>query len=126
MLEKHKNDKFLLFSNFPPDSSYKQSPKKSVKIGDQIFESWNADSYTKSTLLFQEWINKFSMAGINIVTGAPNEKLGDIEIKSLTHNVDISVTRKYEWIHPSLDFENMYLLFILEKIKEVVPRSPFI
>jgi hypothetical protein len=117
ILEENKDGKILLFSNFPPDSSFKNN-----KIA---VESWEVDSYSQSMSLFKEWINKYSFKGIHIITGAPREKLGDREIKSLDHNIDLTITRKKNWVHPTLDYDKLFLTFIIEKIREIVFKDPF-
>jgi hypothetical protein len=50
LLEQNRDQKFLLFSNFPPESSYPKSGKtlKEFEKGDNIYRSWDAYSYLKS------------------------------------------------------------------------------
>lgn len=127
LLEQNRDQKVLLFSNFPPDSSYPESGKtlKEFEKGDIIYRSWDADSYSKSKYLFEAWIGKFNFKTIHFITGALQEELSDEMLKSLSAIIPITVTRKSEWIHPAIEFEKLYVSFMKVKIVEAALKDPF-
>jgi len=127
ILEENRDQKVLLFSNFPPNSSYSGSGKGKRTINEQgeEYESWDADSYLKSKSIFDSWIGKYNFKTIHFITGAPEKKLSDEMLKSLSVTIPITVTRKREWIHPAIEFEKLYIGFMKIKIAEAALKDPF-
>ena len=109
----------LLFSNFPPDSSYPASGKsiKLVEEGDHISRSWEADSYSTSQGLFKALEKRHTFKAIHFITGAPDFILKDECIRSLFPGIPLSITRKKEWIHSGRDYQELYRSHIEEKIR---------
>jgi len=127
ILQENRNQKVLLFSNFPPDSSYPGSgeKKRTKKEQGQDYESWNADSYSRSKSLFEAWTGKYNFKTIHFITGAPQEELSDEMLKSLSAIIPITVTRKRDWIHSTIEFEKLYVGFMKVKIVEAALKDPF-
>lgn len=127
MLDEKRNNTILLFSNFPPDSSYPDSgkTKNTTQVGAIELQAWDADSYEKSRSFFSKILNKYKFRAIHFITGAPKEKLSDELLLTLSTQTPITVTRKRDWIHPDLDYDQLYCLFLIEKIKEAVLKNPF-
>lgn len=121
-LEFNKHHNIILFSNFPPDSSYPESGKKTgVKMVNNIkCRSIEADSYSKSTSLFKDLLNKYNFKSIHFITGAPEDMVSSQQLLSLSESAISTVTRKADWIHPDLDYEQMFYLYLTRKIKETV------
>ena len=127
ILEENRNQKVLLFSNFPPDSSYPGSKKTNgtEEAGDENRTAWDADSYLKSRSLFESWTGKYNFKTIHFITGAPQEKLSDDMLKSLSEIIPITVTRKRDWLNSTIEFEKLYVIFMKIKIGEAAINDPF-
>ncbi len=108
-LENVREEPVLLFSNFPPDSSY-------PRLNDT--EKWKADSYAQSTALFRDWFANYKFAGIHFVTGAPEEVLSDDDLKSLAPEKKISIIRKNKWIGEHADFGQIFTIYIEGEIEK--------
>lgn len=127
VLGENKKQNVLLFSNFPPNSSYPASGKsmKLVDEGEYISRSWEADSYSISQKLFTALQKSYTFKAIHFITGAPVSILSDDLIKSLLPGTLISIARKKDWIKEKSDYQELYRLHIEEKIKEIsTPFSP--
>jgi len=46
-------------------------------------------------------------------------------LKSLSAIIPITFTRKREWIHPTIEFEKLYVSFMKVKIVETALKDPF-
>jgi hypothetical protein len=51
--------------------------------------------------------------------------LSDDLLLSLNPQIQTSVIRKSIWIHEKLDYKKLYILFMMEKIKEAAIMDPF-
>jgi len=124
-LEKNSSEGYLLFSNFPPDSSYPGSGKSiSIKTKNGVEESsWEADSYTKSSALFGKICKKHHIKGLHFITAAPENVISDENLKSISPTTLISVQRKKDWIQPEYDFHALYRLYVTKKIKETISEN---
>lgn len=122
VLEKHKDQDCLLFSNFPPDSEYPGSGKRVEKYvkNDITYRFHKADSYVKSNALYNEIFAKYSFNAIHFITGAPENMISDEMLKSLSPNTLITVNRNNDWIHPNTIYSQSYKRFVMKKIKEAV------
>jgi hypothetical protein len=121
-LEENKDQEFLLFTNFPPDSSYPDSGKPILTYddGEYIRKGWEADAYSRTTVLFNDIFNKYKFKAVHFITGAPVSKADDKMLKSLSPEIYVTVTRKNNWVHPDLIYEHLYMIFIADNIKEAV------
>jgi hypothetical protein len=115
-------ESILLFSNFPPDSSYPDSgmSRKNYRKDELGYPSLESDSYTRSLSFFTVLCLKYKFKAIHFITAAPEEKLSDDRIRSLSGIIPITVTRKKEWIHQGRNYEQMCSLFMIQKIREAV------
>lgn len=108
-LENGREEPVLLFSNFPPDSSY-------PRLNDT--EKWKADSYAHSTSLFRNWFANYKFAGIHFVTGAPETQLSDDDLKALAPEKKISVIRKKKWLGKYADFGQIFTTYLEGEIEK--------
>jgi len=122
VLGDNKGQSVLLFSNFPPNSSYPDSGKsmKLVDEGDYISRSWEADSYSLSQKLFTVLEKKYIFKAIHFITGAPCFILGDGLIKSLFLEIPLTIIRKKDWIKGEKSYWELYRFHIEKKIKEAL------
>ncbi len=122
LLGEDSDQSFLLFSNFPPNSSYYGSGKSMnfVDEGDTISRSWLADSYSVSLSLFKTLNKRSSFKAIHIITGAPDLILTDEMFNAIFPDLPNTIKRKREWINSGENYQHQYRLYIEEKIKEAL------
>ena len=125
MLEDKKDNECILFTNFPPDSSYPGSGKQ-IKItdkGDYYNRSWDADSYEISHALFRKIVGNYNLKAIHFLTGAPESMISD---KMLTYfsssETVVTVTRRKELMAKVSEYPRLYKQFVLEKVKETINK----
>ena len=120
LLGEDKNQSFLLFSNFPPNSSYPDSGKSInlVDKGEYISRSWDADSYSISQNLFTALEKRYTFTAVHFITGAPPFMLSDDLIKSLFPRTLLTIIRKKDWINSETNYQELYRLYIEKKIRE--------
>lgn len=117
LMERHKEDSILLFTNFPPNSSYPESIKK------ELVKPWLADSYERTGSFFTQWVAKYRFAGIHVITGAPDDILTDSEIKRYFHDKNVTIIRKGVWIKEGVDFENVFTFGPLNPSKRTIDQD---
>jgi hypothetical protein len=88
IMEQNLEETFLLFTNFPPNSSYPE------KRRDNPADAWLADSYERTGSYFHRWTEKYRFAGIHIITGAPDDVLTDRMINAYVPGKKVTVIRK--------------------------------
>ncbi len=117
-LEANKDQDFLLFSNFPPNIAYVSN--YTAGNGNRFYtqNAVEPDSYSKSKTLFKNISSKYHFRSIHFITAAPIEKLTDDIVKSLFPGLPVTTTRKEEWMQSEKGYRNLYVCFIIEKIKE--------
>ncbi|MFN3555645.1 MAG: hypothetical protein ACK4VN_06760 [Bacteroidales bacterium] len=102
----------LLITNFPPNSSYPDNRR----VGNSY--RWEADSYSRSLLLFESWSHRYRFKGICIITGAPVSVLADEQILSVLPGIPVHIMRKKKWLHDSVDYPKVYTLYMQEMIRK--------
>ena len=112
LLEQNRDETILLFSNFPPNSSYPENRRKNPD------KSWEADSYERTGRHFSEWTTRYRFAAIHIVTGAPESVLSDESIKGYLPDQKITVIRKGKWAQEGVDYENVFTSYMIETIRK--------
>ncbi len=112
LMERHKEESILLFTNFPPNSSYRESIKK------ELVKPWSADSYERTGSFFTQWVAKYRFAGIHVITGAPADILTDSEIKRHFQDKNVTITRKGKWIKENVDYDNVFTTYMIEAIRK--------
>lgn len=122
ILGEHKGQDILLFSNFPPDSSYPTSGKsmKHVDMGDYIARSWEADYYSISKKLFTALEKTYTLKALHFITGASSLRLKDEDITSMFPGTPLTITRKKDWIYSEIDYQLHYRKHVEKKIKETL------
>ena len=122
ILSEHKEEDLLLFSNFPPNSSYPDSGKSInlVDEGDYISRSWEADYYSISQSLFVALEKRHKFKAIHFITGAPSFILEDKHIRSLFPRTHLTIIRKKDWIGKESNYQELFRLHLEEKIKEAL------
>ena len=120
-----KDSNTLLFSNFPPDSSYagKFVTEELQKDGKTIKRYWEADSYEKSTKLFKNITAKKSFKAIHFITGAPEEKASDDLIRNSVNGNPVTIKRKSEWLESEIPYSSLLKRYILDKIREQLEKN---
>lgn len=107
-------DECILFTNFPPDSSY----SKSVK-GSYYSRSWNAYSYEISHGLFSKIADNYSLKAIHFLTGAPESMVSDKMLFYFSSpETIVTVTRRNQLMAKVNEYPRMYRQFIIKKLKE--------
>ncbi len=124
-LTENKNKEFLMFTNFPPDSSYEGSGKTITRKeeGDLIYESWEADSYKKSKEFFSSICIEHSFKAIHFITGAPEEIASDGIIRNCACGNLVSIKRKSGWLKSEIPYSSLLKRYILEKIREQLKKN---
>jgi hypothetical protein len=119
MLEMIKEDS-ILFSNFPPNSSYPESGKKLNYEEKEYYINryWEADSYSKSTELFNKVNENGYIKSIHFMTGAPHTMVNIETLWALLPNKKITCQSTGGWIGHGKNFMDLKFLYILNKIKE--------
>ena len=124
-LEEHRDHDILLFSNFPPDSSYPDGKKtgNSFRNDECGYQSWQEDTYARSISLFKYLGMEYKFKAIHFITGAPEKLVSDEMLRSFSGHFPVTVARKKDWLHRVLSYEQLFILFMLDKIKEAIPQS---
>ncbi len=122
ILSEHKEEDLLLFSNFPPSSSYPESGKsiQLVDEGDYISRSWEADYYSISQSLFVALEKRHKFKAIHFITGAPSFLLEDRHIESLFPGTHLTIIRKQNWIGKDSNYQELFRLYLEKNIKEAL------
>jgi hypothetical protein len=129
VLRENKYNKILLFSNFPPNSSYPDSGKtmKQVDKGSYTVRAFEADSYSKSMDFFLSLLkDPKKFIKIHFITGAPKQVLKDEQLKSLSPDTKITVLRKKDYMDENLDYNKLIQNYVVEKIQAITSKNPFI
>ena len=121
-LEKTRGESILLFTNFPPNSSWLGSGKtiKTEDKGSYIHRYWEADSYAESNELFGKIAIDYTFKAVHFITGAPENIISDEYLKSLVPEIIATVTRRGKWIGEDLNYRELYYGFLQRKIKEAL------
>jgi hypothetical protein len=122
VLEGNRAQNCLLFTNFPPDRTYSKChvSGKKTKKNDRPKDELDENTYSQSTLFFNNIFTNYSFKAIHFITGASKGLAGDNFLKSLSPRAPVTVTRKSSWIGQGLDYEHNCRLFIVEKINEAL------
>ena len=110
--------KILIFSNFPPNISYKPHFVE-IKYGKRLVR---ADGYMWTKLYFNKLLILSSRIELHIITGAPETKLPDFQIYALSQYQKITIQRKAEWLD-SVNYHALYENYVLAKIEESIEKS---
>lgn len=116
-LEEYKANEIILFTNFPPDSSYPESGR-SVKQHEKngIIHRWTeADNYSRTYRLFNSFLKKYRFVAIHFITGAPEEMIQDSFLETALDDTPITVTRRIELFNSGSDYWTNYRNLILSK-----------
>lgn len=112
LMEQNRDESVLLFSNFPPNSSYPEMTRNNYG------KPWEADSYQRTGQHFSHWHSRYRFAAIHFVTGAPESVLSDEAVKGYLPNLKVSIIRKGIWIQENVDFEKVFTTYMIETIRK--------
>jgi len=112
-LEKDPDTPVLLFSNFPPNSSYRDERNENFST-----TNWLADSYSRTATFFEDICKKYNFVSIQLVTGAPEKVLSDQEMERACSPKKIRIIRKKKWISPASDFYKVFSIHVMEQTKK--------
>lgn len=93
LVNTYNSETILLFSNFPPDSSYPGCEQIDITLSNP---NWNADTYEKSIAFFKNLTRLDAIKALHIVTGAPKEKLSDAFMTHVFSHINFSIKRNWE------------------------------
>jgi hypothetical protein len=127
LLSENKLRNFIIFSNFPPNSTYPGGSKKMsyhTREG-QTYSYFEADSYTRSRSLFEYICSKYKILEVHFLTGAPVQKVPDEYVKSVSKNSKITIIRKNVLYDSVQDTDQTYCNYIVEIIRGFVMKNPF-
>lgn len=112
----------ILFSNFPPNSTYPGSEKPTIytDLGDYIGRSYEADSYAKSTALFSSICRKYHLMAIHFITGAPQSMVDEAYLKSVCKGTPISYQPNKQWVIPGNNYAVFYRVHVTELIQSAM------
>ena len=116
VLESNKGKKCLLFSNFPPNSSYPNS--SSYKGPFRHTNGWLADSYSKTEDFFKEINSKYVFEAVHIVSGAPRDMLTMDLVQSIFTNTLVTIKRNYELIRSRVGYKPACMHYFAGKIND--------
>lgn len=124
ILEESENEKILLFSNFPPDSSYpKDEDISSGFVNYDFIRSAALESFSKSIFLLAKIGVSKRLAAIHIITCALPEVISDEFLRSLLPGSPTMIKRTDENIITDTYFELIYSKYIIEKVKEALSQT---
>ena len=89
-VQSNAENKIILFSNFPPNCTYKRF--KIIEVDGCC--GWIADSYDRTAQTYTEMMKKYPNVELHVITGAPEKLISDQEILSLSAPERIFLTRK--------------------------------
>ena len=101
--------KIIIFSNFPPNNSYKRFKKEEVGGS---FGSL-ADSYDRTVQKYKEIMKDYPNIQLHIVTGAPEALISNQQIRTISDHDRIFLTRRT----PSFDLKkhDQYIKSVLDR-----------
>lgn len=111
VIEEFQNEEVIMFSNYPPNSSYPENRKTMGENG------WKADSYSQSAELFKLIMDGKNFKSIDIITGAPFDVLSDEEVKATFSNNTVSITRLRDWDASNVPHHIQYKNLIQNRIR---------
>ena len=116
--------RIVMFSNFPPDASYGESPvfTQHPAAGGDFIISVEADSYERTKAFFSGLLSAHPAVELHVITGAPFERLTNFEITSVGPNSLITVKRKSEWLGFS-DYPQRYADYVIKTLHSSLSRS---
>jgi hypothetical protein len=114
----------VLFSNFPPDSSYAQDPvvTERVAAGGGVITSFAADSYEKTKAFYSSLLSAHPAVELHVITGAPFERLTNFEITSVGLGDLVTVQRKSEWLYQP-DYPQRYADYVIKTLGASLARQ---
>lgn len=110
----------LLFTNFPPDSSYPESEKSLQYIEQEtcIERYYEADGYKRSTAFFDELRHKSKFRAVHFITGAPKDLVPDEFLKAVFGDVPTTIKRRHDWIGAGENYNKLYLKYIESAVRK--------
>lgn len=116
ILEYNKDKELVLFSNFPPNSSYPDS--NSFKSNFRRSDAWIADSYSITQSLFIDISAKYNFKAVHVISSAPRNMLGIDFLQSLFPDALVTLKRNSEFISGKLGYSISYRAYMEGRIKE--------
>jgi len=109
IIKENPKNNIIIFSNFPPNNSYKRYKKEEVAGS---FGSL-ADSYDRTVQKYKEIMQEYPNIQLHILTGAPAALISDQEITTISTTDRIFLTRKT----PSFDLKkhDQYIKSVLDR-----------
>ena len=113
-MERFKDEKIMIFSNYPPNSSYPGSENFGVKLEEG--NAWIADAYSMSAKLFVLIAYKYDVEAIHFISGAPEQMINEKKLQRLLPKTTVTF-KSYGDFYSSFSFENEYVNYFASKIK---------
>ncbi len=104
-LEKHKNKKVLLFSNFSPDYFYRKNGIEVNHYNEEPMPGWPIKEYAFSAALYYRICREYSFVAIHFITAAYTSMVPDSLFFSITGNIPTTIKRKQDWTKPGMNYE---------------------
>ena len=116
ILKENKGEEFVLFSNFPPNSSYSESATYGNKASGT--NSWHADDYGISSFDFSKLNEQYKFNAIHFISGAPASWIDLEYLQAIFPDTKVTLKRNQDFIDSKLGFEKSYRNYIVGRIKE--------
>ena len=116
VLENNKDKKCLLFSNFPPNSSYPNS--SSYKGSFRQTNEWVANSYSNTKAFFEELNTKYSLSAVHFISGAPRDMVTIDLLQSIFSNTLVTLKRNDDFVCSKVGYGLSYTHYFAGKIKD--------
>lgn len=107
VMESFEGEEFMVFTNFPPDSSYMNKS-----------EPWTADSYDITMNAFRKLCNEHTLKAIHVITGAPENKVNEELLSTITSKFPITHQNIENWTD-GFNFEFLRRCYMVNKIRQL-------
>jgi hypothetical protein len=110
----------VLFTNFPPDSSYPESGKsiRYIEKETSIERYYEADGYKRSAAFFGELRHNGEFRAVHFITGAPKDIVPDEFLKAVFSDVPTTIKRRRDLIGDGANYNKLYLKYIESTVRK--------
>lgn len=121
LLEERKDEKNMLISNFPPNSSYNNDRVYDTHEDENfIYRSLPADSYSMTSEHYNNIGSDYGLAGIYFITGAPKSMVSLNDIKELVNCALVNINYNEDDFKPDFPSNIYKYRYMIKCVKDLM------
>jgi hypothetical protein len=125
LLEERKEEMNILFTNFPPNSSYKTERVYNTNEDENyIYKSLPADSYSMTSEHYKNIGSKYSLIGISIITGAPKSMMPFDSLNEMLNCDSVDVFYRSDSFKTNIPSRISIYRYMLQSVKDLMASQP--